>query len=160
MHELAAGITSISSIDGQTCNPYDPDRSPGGSSGGSGAAVAASYAAVAWGSDTCGSIRIPSAVHNLFGLRPTKGLSSIMGIVPLSHSQDVGGPIARSVRDLAIALDATVGPDPADTATRILAGRRPRASWRRSIRRPCAANASGSSPNILAPNRTTPKARA
>jgi Asp-tRNA(Asn)/Glu-tRNA(Gln) amidotransferase A subunit family amidase len=125
MHELASGITSISSIGGQTCNPYDPDRSPGGSSGGSGAAVAASFSAVAWGSDTCGSIRIPSAVHNLFGLRPTKGLSSITGIVPLSHSQDVGGPIARSVRDLAIALDATVGPDPADTATRILGGAAP-----------------------------------
>src|SRR4029079_16064345 len=79
MHELASGITSISSIGGQTCNPYDPDRSPGGWSGGSGAAVAASFAAIAWGSDTCGSIRIPSAVHNLFGLRPTKGLSSITG---------------------------------------------------------------------------------
>src|SRR3954465_15754566 len=125
MHELASGITTISSATGQTCNPYDPDRSPGGSSGGSGAAVAASFAAVAWGSDTCGSIRIPSAVHNLFGLRPTKGLSSISGIVPLSHSQDVAGPIARSVRDLAIALDATVGPDPADTATRILDGAAP-----------------------------------
>ena len=125
MHELASGITTISSIGGQTCNPYDPDRAPGGSSGGSGAAVAASYAAVAWGSDTCGSIRIPSAVHNLFGLRPTKGLSSIAGIVPLSHSQDVGGPIARTVMDLAIALDATVGPDPADTATKILNGANP-----------------------------------
>jgi len=123
MHELASGITTISSIGGQTCNPYDPDRSPGGSSGGSGAAVAASFAAIAWGSDTCGSIRIPSAVHNLFGLRPTKGLSSISGIVPLSHSQDVGGPIARSVMDLAIGLDATIGPDPSDTATRILEGK-------------------------------------
>ena len=123
MHELASGITTISSIGGQTCNPYDPDRAPGGSSGGSGAAVAASFAAIAWGSDTCGSIRIPSAVQNLFGLRPTKGLSSIAGIVPLSHTQDVGGPLARTVRDLAIGLDATVGPDPTDTATRILAGR-------------------------------------
>jgi Asp-tRNA(Asn)/Glu-tRNA(Gln) amidotransferase A subunit family amidase len=123
MHELASGITTISSIGGQTCNPYDPDRSPGGSSGGSGAAVAASYAAIAWGSDTCGSIRIPSAVHNLFGLRPTKGLSSIAGIVPLSHSQDVGGPIARTVMDLAIGLDATVGADPADSATQLLEGR-------------------------------------
>jgi amidase len=123
MHELASGITTISSIGGQTCNPYDPDRNPGGSSGGSGAAVAASFAAIAWGSDTCGSIRIPSAVHNLFGLRPTKGLSSITGIVPLSHTQDVGGPIARTVTDLAIGLDATVGPDPADSATRILDGR-------------------------------------
>ena len=123
MHELASGITTISSIGGQTCNPYDPSRSPGGSSGGSGAAVAASFAPIAWGSDTCGSIRIPSAVHNLFGLRPTKGLSSIAGIVPLSHSQDVGGPIARTVTDLAIGLDATVGPDPADSATDLLDGR-------------------------------------
>ncbi len=123
MHELAAGITTISSLGGQSCNPYDPSRNPGGSSGGSGAAVAASFAVVAWGSDTCGSIRIPSAVHNLFGLRPTKGLSSTTGIVPLSHTQDVGGPIARTVMDLAIALDATVGPDPADTATRALQGR-------------------------------------
>jgi Asp-tRNA(Asn)/Glu-tRNA(Gln) amidotransferase A subunit family amidase len=125
MHELASGITTISSVGGQTCNPYDPDRNPGGSSGGSGVAVAASYAAVAWGSDTCGSIRIPSAVHNLFGLRPTKGLSSIDGIVPLSHTQDVGGPIARSVMDLAIALDATIGPDPKDSATKILDGKPP-----------------------------------
>jgi len=120
MHELASGITTISSIGGQTCNPYDPDRNPGGSSGGSGAAVAASFSAVAWGSDTCGSIRIPSAVHNLFGLRPTKGLTSIAGIVPLSHTQDVAGPLARTVMDLAIALDATVGPDAADSATHVL----------------------------------------
>src|SRR5947199_5767332 len=120
MHELASGITTISSVGGQTCNPYNPDRSPGGSSGGSGAAVAASFAAVAFGSDTCGSIRIPSAVHNLFGLRPTKGLSSTSGIVPLSHTQDVGGPLARTVMDLALALDATAGPDPLDTATKIL----------------------------------------
>lgn len=125
MHELASGITTISSVGGQTCNPYDPDRNPGGSSGGSGVAVAASYAAVAWGSDTCGSIRIPSAVHNLFGLRPTKGLSSIAGIVPLSHTQDVGGPLARTVMDLAIALDATIGADPADSATSILEGKPP-----------------------------------
>jgi len=123
MHELASGITTISSIGGQTCNPYNPDRAPGGSSGGSGAAVAASFAAIAWGSDTCGSIRIPSAVHNLFGLRPTKGLSSITGIVPLSHTQDVGGPIARSVTDLAIGLDATIGADPADSATHVLEGK-------------------------------------
>jgi amidase len=120
MHEFASGITTISSIGGQTCNPYDPDRNPGGSSGGSGAAVAASFAAVAWGSDTCGSIRIPSAVQNLFGLRPTKGLTSIAGIVPLSHTQDVAGPLARSVMDLAIALDATVGHDAADSATHLL----------------------------------------
>lgn len=125
MHELAAGITSISSLGGQTRNPYDPARNPGGSSGGTGAAVAASFGAVGWGSDTCGSIRIPSSVHNLVGLRPTKGLSSIDGIIPLSHTQDTGGPLARSAVDLAIALDATVGADAADPATEAMRGREP-----------------------------------
>ena len=123
MHELAAGITTISSVGGQTRNPYDPSRNPGGSSGGTGAAIAASFAAIGWGSDTCGSIRIPASHNNLFGLRPTKGLSSIDGIIPLSHTQDVGGPLARTVNDLAIGLDATLGADPADPATRILADR-------------------------------------
>ena len=123
MHELAMGITSVSSLGGQTRNPYDPARNPGGSSGGTGAAVAAAFGAVGWGTDTCGSIRIPSCFNNLFGLRPTKGLSSIDGIIPLAHTQDVGGPLARSVTDLAVALDATVGPDPADPATRALEGR-------------------------------------
>ena len=125
MHELAAGITSISSLGGQTRNPYDPARNPGGSSGGTGAAVAASFGAVGWGSDTCGSIRIPSSVHNLVGLRPTKGLSSIDGIIPLSHTQDTGGPLARSAVDLAIALDATIGADAADPATEAMRDREP-----------------------------------
>jgi amidase len=123
MHELASGITTIGSLGGQTLNPYDLTRNPGGSSGGTGAAIAASFAAIGWGSDTCGSIRIPSSHNNLVGLRPTKGLSSIDGIIPLSHTQDVGGPLARSLEDLAVALDATVGPDPADPATAALAGR-------------------------------------
>jgi Asp-tRNA(Asn)/Glu-tRNA(Gln) amidotransferase A subunit family amidase len=123
LHELARGITTISSLGGQTLNPYDLRRNPGGSSGGTGAAIAASFAAVGWGSDTCGSIRIPSAHNNLVGLRPTKGLSSIDGIVPLSHTQDTGGPLARTVPDLAVALDATVGYDPADPATDAMQGR-------------------------------------
>ena len=123
MHELAAGITTISSLGGQTRNPYDPRRCPGGSSGGTGAAIAASFAAVGWGSDTCGSIRIPAAHNNLYGLRPTQGLASRSGIIPLSHTQDVPGPLARTVTDLAIALDVTVGADPADSGTRALAGR-------------------------------------
>jgi Asp-tRNA(Asn)/Glu-tRNA(Gln) amidotransferase A subunit family amidase len=125
MHELAAGITNISSLGGQTRNPYDPRRCPGGSSGGTGVAIAASFAAVGWGSDTCGSIRIPAAYNSLYGLRPTQGMASRAGIVPLSHTQDVPGPLARTVTDLAIALDVTVGPDPADTGTRALAGRCP-----------------------------------
>jgi amidase len=123
LHELALGITTISSGGGQTRNPYDPSRNPGGSSGGTGAAIASSFGAIGWGSDTCGSIRIPASHHNLFGLRPTKGLSSIDGIIPLSHTQDVGGPLARTATDLAIGLDATIGADVADPATRILADR-------------------------------------
>ncbi len=117
MHELAAGTTTISSLTGQSRNPYDPQRSPGGSSGGTGAAVAASFAAAGMGSDTCGSIRIPAAYQNLFGLRTTRGLASRTGVIPLSDTQDVAGPLARSVADLAIMLDATVGNDPRDAIT-------------------------------------------
>ena len=120
LHEFAYGITSVSSLTGQTRNPYDYRRVPGGSSGGTGAAVAASFGAAGMGSDTCGSIRIPSAYNNLYGLRPSKGLSSIFGIMPLSHTQDTGGPLARSLEDLAIILDLTVGFDPADQATQAL----------------------------------------
>ncbi len=125
MHELARGITTISSFGGQTRNPYDPARNPGGSSGGTGAAVAASLAAMGMGSDTCGSIRIPAAHHALVGLRGTRGLSSRDGIIPLSHTQDIGGPLTRSVEDLAIVLDATVGPDPADESTLLSEGHIP-----------------------------------
>jgi Asp-tRNA(Asn)/Glu-tRNA(Gln) amidotransferase A subunit family amidase len=111
LHELAAGITTISSLGGQTRNPYDPARNPGGSSGGTSAAVAASFAALGWGSDTCGSIRIPAAQTSLFGLRPTKGLTSTDGVIPLSHTQDVAGPLARTATDLAIGLDVVVSAD-------------------------------------------------
>jgi amidase len=117
LHELAAGITSISSLGGQTLNPYNPDRCPGGSSGGTGAAIAASFAAIGWGTDTCGSIRIPSAYASLFGLRPTQGLFSRDGIVPLSLTQDTPGPLARTVTDLAIGLELTTGSDPNDPQT-------------------------------------------
>src|SRR5579871_6071434 len=122
LHELASGITTTGSAFGQTLNPYDPTRNPGGSSGGTAAAIAASFAAAGMGSDTCGSIRIPASSNNLVGLRPTKGLSSITGIVPLSTTQDVGGPLARSVADLAVMLDATIGEDPADPATHLAPG--------------------------------------
>jgi amidase len=118
MHELAAGITTISSLTNQTRNPYDLMRVPGGSSGGTGAAIGASFAAAGMGSDTCGSIRIPAANQNMVGLRGTHGLSSRTGVMPLSSTQDIAGPIARTVSDLAIMLDATVGPDPADAITK------------------------------------------
>ena len=126
MHEFARGIETISSLGGQTLNPYDPRRNPGGSSGGTAVAVAANFAAVGMGSDTCGSIRIPAAVNNLFGLRVTQGLSSRDGIIPLSNTQDVGGPLARSMIDLVTVLDATVAVDPADEQTAAANGRIPR----------------------------------
>ncbi len=117
LHEFARGIETISSLGGPTRNPYDPRRNAGGSSGGTAAAVAANFAAVGMGSDTCGSIRIPAANNNLFGLRVTQGLSSRDGIIPLALTQDVGGPLARSMVDLVTVLDATVGPDSADPQT-------------------------------------------
>jgi amidase len=126
MHELASGITNIGSSGGQTRNPYDLGRNPGGSSGGTGAAVAANFAVAGMGSDTCGSIRNPASHNNLVGLRGTRGLSSRTGIVPLSSTQDIGGPIARSIADLAILLDATVGADPADAVTSASAGHIPK----------------------------------
>ncbi len=125
LQELAAGIVTVSPLGGQTRNPYDPARCPGGSSGGTGAAIAASFATIGWGTDTCGSIRFPSAFASLVGLKPTPGLFSRDGIIPLSHTQDTPGPMARSVTDLAIGLDATVGPDANDAATRASAGRTP-----------------------------------
>lgn len=132
MHEFAYGITSEGSAFGAVRNPYDPTRNPGGSSGGTGAAIAANFAAVGMGSDTCGSIRIPAAHNNLVGLRGTQGLSSRRGIVPLSHTQDIGGPIARSVSDLALVLDATVGFDPQDAQTALSVGNLP-ASYLREL---------------------------
>lgn len=132
MHELAAGITNISSYTGQTRNPYDLARVPGGSSGGTGAAIGASFAAAGMGSDTCGSIRIPAANQNLVGLRGTRGLSSRAGVMPLSDTQDIAGPLARTVTDLALMLDATVGEDPADPITAEAKGRLPK-SYREAL---------------------------
>ena len=125
MHEFAYGWTTEGSAFGATKNPYGPTRHPGGSSGGTGAAVAANFGAVGMGSDTCGSIRVPSAHNNLVGLRGTQGLSSRSGIVPLSSTQDIGGPLARSVGDLAIVLDVTVGFDASDPQTTASVGKIP-----------------------------------
>lgn len=125
MHEFAYGWETIGSLFGQTRNPYAVARSAGGSSGGTGAAVAANFAAVGMGSDTCGSIRVPSSFNSLVGLRGTQGLSSRTGIVPLSATQDIGGPLARTVTDLAIVLDETVGYDAADPQTAESVGRIP-----------------------------------
>lgn len=119
MHEFAFGITTISSLGGQTLNPYDLTRNPGGSSGGTGAGISANFATVGMGTDTCGSIRIPSSHNSLTGLRVTQNLFSRDGIIPLSLTQDVGGPLARDVTDLAVVLDATAGFDPNDPVTEV-----------------------------------------
>jgi amidase len=101
---------------GQTLNPYATNRSPSGSSSGSAVAVAANLCAVAVGSETNGSIVSPASINGIVGLKPTVGLVSRRGIVPISHSQDTAGPLARSVRDAAIMLSAMAGLDPADPA--------------------------------------------
>ncbi|HEX2780452.1 MAG TPA: amidase [Gemmatimonadaceae bacterium] len=108
---------------GQTRNPYALDRSPSGSSSGSGAAIAASLAAVAIGTETDGSITSPSAASALVGIKPTVGLVSRSGIVPISHTQDTAGPMARTVTDAAILLSAIAGADATDAATKRAAGR-------------------------------------
>lgn len=109
--------SSISGLGGTTRNVYRLDRSAGGSSGGTAAAISANFGTIGLGTDTGGSIRIPAAWANLVGVRPTIGLASRDGIIPLALSQDTGGPMTRSVSDAAIALDYLVGYDPEDQVT-------------------------------------------
>ena len=108
---------------GQTKNPYVVVRNPCGSSSGSGAAIAANLAVAAIGTETDGSIVCPSSANSLVGIKPTVGLVSRAGIIPISHSQDTAGPMARTVRDAAIILAAITGIDPRDTATNASRGR-------------------------------------
>src|SRR5712671_3354106 len=126
MHEFARGITTVGSLFGATRNPYALDRNPGGSSGGTAAAIAANFAAVGMGTDTCGSVRIPAFHNSLAGIRGTQGLASRKGIVPLSSTQDIGGPIGRTVTDVAIVLDAIVGYDSTDPQTAASVGNIPK----------------------------------
>ena len=102
---------------GLTCNPYALDRNPCGSSSGSGAAASANFCAVAVGTETDGSIVCPSSANGLVGIKPTVGLVSRAGIVPISHSQDTAGPMARTVADAATLLGSLVGIDPNDPVT-------------------------------------------
>ena len=102
---------------GQTRNPYALDRTPSGSSSGSGSATASSYCAAAIGTETDGSVTSPSAAAAIVGIKPTIGLVSRAGIIPIAHSQDTAGPMARTVRDAAILLSAIAGPDSRDSAT-------------------------------------------
>jgi amidase len=102
---------------GQTKNPYALDRNPCGSSSGSGAAVAANLCAAAIGTETDGSIVCPSSANGIAGIKPTLGLVSRAGVIPIAHSQDTPGPMARTLRDAAILLTAIAGVDPRDSAT-------------------------------------------
>ena len=122
LHELALEGLTVSSLGGQTLNPYDHTRTPGGSSGGTGAAVAASFAVFGTGTDTVNSLRSPASANSLFSVRPTRGLISRAGIIPISFTQDAVGPIARNIHDLAVALTimASVGYDPNDNATALI----------------------------------------
>src|SRR5207249_3208341 len=113
-----ASAGAYSSLGGQTLNPHDLTRSPSGSSGGTGVAIAAAYAPLGMGTDTGGSIRGPSTSNGIVGLKPTHGLLSRSGIIPLALSFDTGGPMARSVSDVAVALGVMTGVDAADAATK------------------------------------------
>jgi aspartyl-tRNA(Asn)/glutamyl-tRNA(Gln) amidotransferase subunit A len=117
LHELAYGATNEDSFFGPTRNCWDLDRIPGGSSGGSAAAVAAELCAAATGSDTGGSIRIPAALCGVVGIKPSYGRISCHGISPLSWSMDHPGPLTRSVNDAAVMLGAMAGYDPRDPAS-------------------------------------------
>jgi amidase len=122
LSEFASGGT-YSSLGGQSHNPHDLTRTPSGSSGGTGVAVAAAYAPIGLGTDTGGSIRGPATANGVVGLKPTHGLLSRSGIIPLALSFDTGGPLARSVYDVAAALGVMTGIDPADPATKKSEGR-------------------------------------
>ena len=122
MSEFASGPAK-SSLGGQALNPHDLTRTPSGSSGGTGVAIAAAYAPLGFGTDTGGSIRGPSTSNGIAGLKPTHGLLSRSGIIPLSLSFDTGGPMARSVSDVAVALGLLTVVDPADAATKKSEGR-------------------------------------
>src|SRR5438067_8316464 len=117
LHEFAFGPTGINPHYGTTRNPWDPERVPGGSSGGSGVAVALGMGCASMGSDTGGSIRIPAALCSTVGLKPTYGRVSRYGVFPLAWSADHVGPLTRSVRDAAYVLDAIAGHDLRDPAS-------------------------------------------
>ena len=125
LHELALAGVTVSSLGGQTKDPYELTRTPGGSSGGTGAALAANFATVGTGSDTVNSIRSPSSANAVVGFRPTRGLISRAGVIPVSFTQDAVGPLARTVADVAVMLDVMAGYDPDDPVTALGVGRIP-----------------------------------
>ena len=126
LHEFALAGVTVSSLGGQTKNPYDLSRTPGGSSGGTGAALAANFAVTGTGTDTVNSIRSPASANSLVGFRPTRGLVSRAGIVPVAFTQDAAGPITRNVADAAVMLDVMAGYDPDDPVTAFSIGNIPK----------------------------------
>ena len=120
MQELAWGVVSTNPVTGQCRNPWNPEHIPGGSSGGSGAAVAAGMAHASLGTDTGGSVRIPASMTGIAGLRPTHGRISIRGITPVSVAHDTVGPMARSVADVARLFAVLAAYDPLDHVSRAL----------------------------------------
>jgi aspartyl-tRNA(Asn)/glutamyl-tRNA(Gln) amidotransferase subunit A len=116
-HEYAYGVTTNNPHFGATRNPWNLERIPGGSSGGSGAAIAAGLATATIGTDTGGSIRMPASVCGVVGLKPTYGRVSKAGVLPLSYLFDHAGPITRTVEDAALVLNAIAGYDPSDATT-------------------------------------------
>ena len=127
--ELARNGLSVGSLGGQSRNPYDLTRTPGGSSGGIGAGIAMNFAAAGIGTDTVNSVRSPSSACSLAGMRPTTGLVSREGLIPCSMKQDTAGPLARTVEDCALLLDVMRGYDPRDTLTADQIGRVPDVSY-------------------------------
>ena len=117
LHEFAYGVTSSNPHWGVCRNPYALDRIPGGSSGGSAAAIVARTAAATIGTDTGGSIRIPASLCGCVGLKPTWSRVSRYGVIPLAYTMDHVGPITRTVRDAALMLNVIAGHDPNDSTS-------------------------------------------
>jgi amidase len=117
LHEFAVWGETVSSLGGQTRNPYDLTRTPGGSSGGTGAGLAANFGLIGIGTDTINSIRSPASANSLVGIRPTVGLVSRTGIIPYSFIQDAAGPLARTTTDAVKMLNVLQGYDPGDPGT-------------------------------------------
>lgn len=124
LHEFAIWGETVSSVLGASVNPYDLTRTPGGSSGGTGAAIACNFGIIGLGTDTINSIRSPASANSLVGIRPTMSMVSRTGIVPYSLTQDIAGPICRTVEDAVRCLDVIAGYDPKDSETAFCVGQK------------------------------------
>lgn len=134
LHEFAFGVRSFNPVIGQCRNPWDPDRIPGGSSGGSGVAVATGMAPMALGTDTGGSVRVPAALNGISGLRPTVGRMSNHGCMPVSPTHDTIGPMAYTVEEVARLYSVIAGFDPHDPVSEARPLDNPMATLTRGVR--------------------------